>query len=58
MRAVGMYRNFLRCSGCIVLSQSQDIKNEVGDADALFINENVPTPVPKEGELLVRIKVY
>ncbi|KAF8541027.1 hypothetical protein BDD12DRAFT_876278 [Trichophaea hybrida] len=24
-----------------------DIKNEVGDADALFINDNVPTPVPR-----------
>ena len=34
-----------------------DIKNKVGGADALFINHDVPTPIPAAGELLVKVKV-
>ncbi|KAI5858452.1 hypothetical protein BZA05DRAFT_440108 [Tricharina praecox] len=35
-----------------------DIKNDVGDADALFINDDVPTPIAREGELLVRVRAF
>ncbi|KAI5776620.1 hypothetical protein EDC01DRAFT_681716 [Geopyxis carbonaria] len=35
-----------------------DVKNEAGPATALYINENVETPEPKSGELLVRVKAF
>lgn len=34
-----------------------DIKNGAGPADSLFINENVDTPTPGKGDILVRVKV-
>lgn len=38
-------------------SPPADIKNGAGPADSLFINENVDTPTPGKGEILVRVKV-
>ena len=34
------------------------IKNGKGDADALFIEDGIPDPTPKEGEVLVRIRAF
>ncbi|OJJ46216.1 hypothetical protein ASPZODRAFT_133221 [Penicilliopsis zonata CBS 506.65] len=34
------------------------VRNGKGDADALFIEENVADPVPKDDQLLVRVKAF
>lgn len=59
MRAVGIYitpRNYFQM---ILLNDTSlvDIKNGAGPADSLFINENVDTPTPGKGDILVRVKV-
>ncbi|KAI1260920.1 quinone oxidoreductase putative [Xylariaceae sp. FL1019] len=35
-----------------------DIKDGTGPVEALFINDATPKPVPKEGEVLVRVKAF
>ncbi|KAI0146992.1 zinc-binding dehydrogenase [Xylariaceae sp. FL1272] len=35
-----------------------DIKDGTGPIEALFINDVTPKPVPKEGEVLVRVKAF
>jgi hypothetical protein len=41
----------------VVNPNLKDIKGGTGSADALFIDENAPTPALSDSELLVRVKV-
>jgi NADPH:quinone reductase-like Zn-dependent oxidoreductase len=34
------------------------VKNGKGDADALFINENEPDPVVRDGEVVIAIRAF
>ena len=41
----------------LILQNSEDIRNDTGPAESLFINDNVSIPDIEGGEVLVKIKV-
>lgn len=62
MRAIGKTQPSQRsrtitCSSYSNFSLLQDIRGDVGPAESLYMTE-IPKPVPKEGQALVKVKAF